>query len=65
MLAAKRIALLGYPAGCLPEVQDDRVVGSYKPKHWNTQAREAMMAALVNGSLRIGKMPRGVCPRLR
>lgn len=60
MLAAKRMVLLGYPAVCLPEIQEDRVIGSYKPKHWNTQARGVMMAALVNGSLRIGKMPRGV-----
>jgi len=59
MLAAKRMALLGYPAACLPEVQGDRVISLYKPKHWNAQAREALMAALVNGSLQIGKMSRG------
>lgn len=59
MLAAKRMALVGYPAACLPKVQGDRVIGSYKPKHWNEQAREELMTTLVNGSLRIGKISRG------
>ena len=59
MLAAKRMALVGYPAACLPKVQSDRVIGSYKPKHWNEQAREEIMATLVNGSLQIGKTSRG------
>lgn len=59
MLAAKRMALVGYPAGCLPEVRGDRVISYYKPKHWDPQAREEVMAALVNGSIRIGKMSHG------
>jgi hypothetical protein len=64
MLAAKRMALVRYPAACLPEVQGDRVIGSYDPKHWTTQAREEAMTALVNGSLQIGKMSRGVFLRI-
>lgn len=64
MLAAKRMALVGYPAACLPRVQGDRVTGSYMPKHWNERAREEIMATLVNGSLQIGKMPRGASLRI-
>lgn len=60
MLVAKRMALVRYPAACLPEVRGDRVISSYNPKHWSTQAREEIMTSLVNGSLQIGKMSRGV-----